>query len=202
MNLDANQLRIYLPKYLTPTSEADLYAAIEQFPENIDDRIYSGFSTADTDHVYQGDGLKEMLLVRLPDPKTSMGNAMILSNTCDIAPENERGYPATICYAPIFRLDKFQESLKKRGKTAAYITSLLDGIRSQRITSIFYLPLGAGLAHESMVFLDRIISSAPSSIPKDLKTCRLFSLSQYGHYLFLVKLSIHFSRLQEGVARG
>lgn len=201
MNLDVEQLRLFLPKYLTPESEEALYESIRQFPGNINERLYSDFAQKDTTHVFQGDGLRDMLLVHLPDPKTLPGNAVVLSNTCDIAPENARLYPSAICYAPILRLDKFEAVLTKRGHSQTQISSQLEAIRAQRITSMFYLPKGASLEAESLVLLDRLISATVSAIPTDLAKCRIFSLSQFGHYLFLVKLSMHFSRLQERVER-
>jgi len=55
---------------------------------------------------------------------------------------------------------------------------------------------------EYLVQLDRIFS-IPSSIELQgqLVQNRLFSLGQVCHYLFLLKLSMHFSRVQEAVHR-
>ena len=37
---------------------------------------------------------------------------------------------------------------------------------------------------------------------EELNSKRLFSLSDYGFYMLLFKLSVHFSRIQEKVNRG
>ena len=43
--------------------------------------------------------------------------------------------------------------------------------------------------------------SNSSDLYDHLRNHRIFSLSQYGHYLFLFKLSFHFTRMQEGIDR-
>lgn len=51
-----------------------------------------------------------------------------------------------------------------------------------------------------MAVLDNVVS-----IPLDLlvksKPGKLFCLSQLGFYIFVIKLSIHLTRFQEGIAR-
>jgi len=65
------------------------------------------------------------------------------------------------------------------------------------------LPKGAGLQEESIVFLDRINNISNKVIKsEELQTRRIFTLSDYGFYLFLLKISIHFSRIQEKVDRN
>jgi hypothetical protein len=76
-------------------------------------------------------------------------------------------------------------------------------IRRQEITQIVYLPKNGNLTEDSIVFLDRL-----NNYPADLfdvgqiKARKLFSLSNYGLYMFLIKLSIHFTRIQERVDRS
>jgi len=82
------------------------------------------------------------------------------------------------------------------------IESHLESIRNQMITQIFYLPKGQKIEHESIVFLDRLNNCNNEIIDRErLQDIRLFTLSQYGHYLFVFKLSIHFTRIMEGVER-
>ena len=58
--------------------------------------------------LFQGDGIKNMPVVKLPETKVEMSKCIILSNTCDISPENIRKFPNHICYCPIISLEKYQ----------------------------------------------------------------------------------------------
>ena len=131
---------------------------------------------------------------------------MIISNTCDIDPANRR--LMRMVYAPIWNLQKYERALQKdlvqTGKrNPKSVDSHIKEIQRQRISHIFYLPKGAGIENESIVFLDRL-NNAPSdqfeleSVPEK----RIFTLSDYGYYLFLFKLSVHFTRIREGVSRA
>ncbi|NCB47606.1 hypothetical protein EOM81_11385 [bacterium] len=59
MNFD--EIRIYLPKFLSAESERELFKGLKDFPENIDDRLYTTYLT-DTKIIYQGDGLNNLSL--------------------------------------------------------------------------------------------------------------------------------------------
>ena len=65
-----------------------------------------------------------------------------------------------------------------------------------------YLP-AIGNMEESLVFLDRIFNINNKYIDRsNLENIRIFSFSDYGFYLLIFKLSVHFSRVQEKVNRG
>ena len=56
---------------------------------------------------------------------------------------------------------------------------------------------------ESIVFLDRIVNYPTSSLKlEDLKMNRIFTLGNYGFYLFLLKLSIHYTRIADKIDRN
>lgn len=193
----------YLPKYLSDDTQAKLFADLSSFPNNIDQRFYTTIPEGDN-VIFQGDGLRELLVINLPDERIQPVPCMILSNTCDIDPSNKHMLDANIIYAPIVALHKYRSLLLRDGiYTQESIESHINTIRKQRVTSIFYLPPFAQITEESIVLLDKINNCMNTYVPRDcIKTSRLFSLSQYGHYLFLFKLSIHFTRIQEQVDRG
>ena len=152
----------------------------------------------------KGDGYDSMPFVNLMkiEDGYKFHSGIILSNTCDMAPENERLYSSSIIYAPIIELKKYEETLLKNNIQEAAIKNHINAIRKQSITSIFFLPCNTSIA-DSIVFLDRIMSIDNSFFSrKELINKRLFSLSDYGFYLLLFKLSVHFSRIQEKVNRG
>jgi hypothetical protein len=157
------------------------------------------------DHIiYQGDALEGLLIINLPDSHIGKAKAMVLSNTCDIDINNIRIYSSSICYAPLFNLQKYINKLKARkAAPAEKISQFVQSLKRQRISQVFYLPGGGKLDSDSFIFFDKINSCDNSTIERQaLNKIRLFSLSNYGLYLFLFKLSIHFSRIREGIYRG
>src|SRR3989338_1839179 len=194
-------IKIFLPKYLSPDSEENLFKALEEFPANLDDRLYTSYHKDDP-IIFQGDGFNDFLVINFPNPKIDTAPVMILSNSCDINPANERLFDSSICYAPIFKLNKYKESLLKRGKGKNKVEGHISEISRQRIAQIFYLPKNDKIKEDSFIFFDRIISSPTACISKSrLKDIRLFTLSNYGLFLFLFKLSIHFFRIRENIDR-
>lgn len=202
--LSLDEIKIYLPKYLSPESEENLFDQLKQFPENMDDRLYTNY-LLEPELIYQGDGIKGLLVVNLPDPEIRLAPGMILSNTCDLDELNKRLFPSSLVYAPIFNLEKYQKELlaSETLKEAEQIADHIYAIKKQRVTQIFYLPKGGALENESIVFLDRLNSCDNSFLTKEnIKDIRLFTLSNYGLYLFIFKLSVHFTRITEGIDRS
>lgn len=200
---DSDSFSVFLPQYLTEDIKEVLKRELGQFTNG--EIVKSVFTSqlAASDSIYQGDGLRDLLVVNLPDTRVASSKGLVVSNTCDIDPSNKRYFPSMIAYCPIFRLDKYQTMLEGSGLySSEQITQHLENIRKQLITQIFYLPAG-GIEGEGLVFLDRLCHSSSDHIDRsDLKNRRLFSLSQFGHYLFLFKLSIHFTRMNDKVVRG
>ncbi len=128
---------------------------------------------------------------------------MVISNTCDIDPDNKRLFPSQIVYSPIFNLNKYKTHLlMNSSKTEHQINDHIQSIKRQEITQIFYLPAIEDIIKESIVFFDRVCSCSNSYIDRNkLPRQRLFTLSDYGEYLFLLKISIHFTRIQDSVER-
>ena len=150
MNLE--DLKIYLPKFLSSDSEKELFKGLKDFPENIDDRIYTSY-LKDSSIIFQGDGMNNFLVINLPDSEIKKSPVMILSNTCDIDAGNLRNFPSQIVYAPIFNLKKYHETLKKNSqKTEEQISAHIKAIKNQNITQIFFLPKYGLQLEDSIVF--------------------------------------------------
>lgn len=58
------EIKDYLPKYLTPESEKTLFEEVKRFPENIDSRLYTNY-LKDENIIFQGDGIEGLLFVVL-----------------------------------------------------------------------------------------------------------------------------------------
>lgn len=205
--ISIEEVEKYLPQYLSASSSASLFSELKQSPGNIDKRIYTSKLKNDPS-IFQGDGLRNLLCVNLPslDARPILG--MIFSNTCDVSIENKRLFDSRLAYAPIFNLHKYREALISKyvdsnEKTLDSIKSHIEDIKKQNISQIFYLPKCGSLTNDSIVFLDRI-NNLPSCYfdAEEIKKNRVFSLSDYGFYIFLFKLSVHFTRVRENVQRS
>ena len=128
-------------------------------------------------------------------------NAILLSNTCDMSTDNKRMNPCRIMYAPILNFEKYAQRLLKFFPEHRVKNHLKD-VKAQLISQILYLPKGGKIDYDGIVFFDRAIS-----IPLTEETVRamcgnkLFTLSNFGLYLLLFKMSVHFTRIQERIDR-
>ena len=190
--------RIHFPPYLTPGDKFRLFDELRRFPESVD--YYMPFKS---EEILQGDGIDGLAYVYRDSGGALQEReikGIVVSNSCDIAPANESTFSSKLLYAPIAELNGVVQRYSHSGKSDEQIRTFTETIRKQRVTSVFYLPELNSKLPESIAYLDDIR-------PIDLGEfygCgfeRIFSLSQYGFWIFLIKLSIHFTRMQEGVRR-
>lgn len=200
------EIKKYLPQHLSSTAQQELFNELRAFPYNIDQRIYTTYLRNHT-NLFQGDGIKNLLYINFPSTNVGQVPGMILSNTCDIDQANKRLMPLRMVYAPIINLGKYEQSLIKNHvdtgqRSIESINSHFADVRKQHISHIFYLPKGGQLENNSIVFFDRI-NNCPSNLldKESVIRQRIFTLSNYGFYLFLFKLSVHFTRIRDGVSR-
>jgi hypothetical protein len=190
----------HLPQYLSYDARSKLFDSLSQFPNNLDSRLYTQYLDNEK-IIFQGDGIKDILFVTLPSKQYNVTNVIILSNSCDINPNNKRYLALHVSYSPIVSLKKYTDLLKDNGVEEDKITQHIKSVKKQEISNIFYLPENPNI-EESIVFFDRINSSDVGCFyEKELKESRLFILSDYGFYLFLYKIAIHFTRIWETVER-
>jgi len=201
------EVKKYLPQYLSSTAQQELFKELNQFPHNVDQRIYTT-QFPGLEKIFQGDGIQNLLYINLPNSDIREVPGMILSNTCDIDPSNKRFMPLRMVYTPIFNLAKYEQALIKSHvetgvKPIQAINSHISDIRKQYVSHVFYLPKGGKLENDSIIFFDRL-NNYPSDAIKgqELPNRRIFTLSDFGFYLFLFKLSVHFTRIRDGVSRS
>ena len=201
-NINLEDIKIYLPKFLSAESEKELFEGLKKFPDNIDTRLYTNYLD-DSKIIYQGDGIKDMLIFNISDKEIKPTPSVIFSNTCDIDLNNKRNFPSQIVYAPIFNLKKYEDALYKNSKKSKeQIYSHIESIKKQEVTQIFYLPQIEDKIDDSIVFLDRVFNCPNNYVEREnISDRKIFTLSDYGAYLFLIKLSIHFTRIQDKVER-
>lgn len=192
-----DSIRLYLPKYLTPEQARDLWSGLADFPRNTD---YYLFDSGLDDQILQGDGWRGFVVRDFFTGDRRSVSGVILSNSCDLAPENETNIPANIVFAPLIDVSKVEVMLRENGRTPEQVASVLTDVRQQRLTNIFYLPAYSDVIRESMILLDDL-HVHPATDFRGCERSALFKLNQHAFYLFLMKLSIHFSRFNEGVQR-
>jgi hypothetical protein len=190
------QARLFLPKYLSPTRQKDLWSELRSFPNN-----RSIYSIRETDHdILQGDGWRGFVAIDFQSGERKPVSGVVLSNSCDISPDNEVPLAANVTFVPLIRLDRYDGLLKAAGQTEQQRESVMQAMRRQEITSLMHLPAIQGVMAESVaLFTD--VRSHPIDDFRLVERSRLFRLSDFGFYLFLLKLSIHFTRMLEGVER-
>ena len=204
--ISLEEIKKYLPQYLSAVSQEELFEELKDFPGNIDQRFYSN-RLIDHDLIYQGDGIDGLMVSNFPSNEIGYLPAIVISNTCDINPNNPRYFPSRITYAPIFQIEKYKQMLiQEFVETDRYniesINEHVQAIRKQLVTQILFLPKGSKIDNDSIVFLDRLNNYPAEELSiEEIKQKRLFVLSNYGFYLFLIKISIHFTRIREGVDR-
>jgi len=190
------QIQEHLPKYLTPKQQHDLFEQLNDF----ENRNY--YTTLYETELLQGDGWTKIEVINFDTGTRDKIKGILLSNSCDIAPTNVRDFPPRIVFAPLISLQAFDELLKRSASLRPdIINTKINAIRKQRVTSLFYLPSGADLDGDHVALLDDLHTIPLQRFLTEAERAKLFTLGQMGFYLFLLKLSIHFCRFQEGIAR-
>lgn len=161
----------------------------------------SASQEAYADERLQGDGWRGLPLFSFASGKKQEVRGILLSNTCDVSPENDRTLPPKLVFAPIVKLSAIEARFAAKGISPEQIDGKIAAIKRQTTTSMFYLPAGGPLDEDYVALLDDV-HSAPVSAHENDSSEKLFTLSMAGFYLFIFKLSVHFCRLQENVDRS
>lgn len=200
MHLSGNDLNIYFPAYLTDKAKGKMSKLVRDFAARRSELPY--FQDINTDLLLQGDCLEGVPLYNHLSSKLSERKVMVISNTCDIAPENKRNEAIQVTVAPILKFRGLKDVWRKEGASDERITAALDAIENQENTQYFYLPPSPLIDQKCAVSFARA-QSMPIKLINELKDpLAKLSLSQAGFWLLTLKLSMHFCRLHEGVKRG
>lgn len=200
MALDPEAFRQQIPHYLTGRAQVEFLDNLKSITRGVMQGYFLPIGRDPfTAEVLQGDGWTGLQVYSFVSKAEQTLRGVILSNSCDIDPENPRALPSRLIFAPLIRLTKLEEAFRAKGLAPSSIATRIDAIRSQSVSNIFYFPAESPLSAESVLLFDDI-----HSIPADLQEgerTKLFTLSMAGFYLLVFKLSVHFCRLQEGVDR-
>lgn len=189
--------QVFLPKYLSPEQQRQLYEELERFPDKLNYYMPPG---SYPDNVLQGDGWRGFVVIDFETSERKTISAVVVSNSCDIDPNNQADSPRKIIFAPIVQLQRLEQVLREVGRKDEHIADKLGAIRRQHITTMFYLPAISGVMPESVALLDDCHQQPLDRFLSGTRS-KAFTLSQSAFWVFLIKLSIHFTRLNEGVNR-
>lgn len=192
-------LQRYIPTSLLPEERDQLLRDLRSFPANS-----NLFYCAQTENPLQGDGWRGFSFHKYHNGEKRDGVAgIILSNSCDIDPENLRDVESWVLFAPLISFSRYIERIEASGsKNESQIDDVKNSIRTQQITNLFYLPFVEGAEDETIAVLDRVAAEPLSAFWKNDHKSRLFSLSQNGIYLFLAKLGLHLMRIESDIRRA
>lgn len=202
MTFDTDTLKQQIPYYLSAEDSRVLAGELKAISQggNAEYVLSPGHDTFGED-MLQGDGWRGFILFSFDTGERRSVRGLVLSNSCDVDPENPRDLPARVIFAPLVRLAGYVSLLQQTGIDAARIEAKLANIKAQKTTNIFYLPAGNFLDEDYVVRFDEAHSMPAAAHVESGDRQKLFTLSNTGFYMLVLKLSVHFCRLGEKINR-
>jgi hypothetical protein len=192
---ELGQFRLALPPHLAESDKKLLLQQLQGFPGE------SGFfGVTDDDEPVQGDAWRGFQILNPDSGKHEAVTGIVISNSCDLAAANDPDPDQNIVFAPMVDLDRYTKLLLDSGQSKEEVGSKVDQIRKQQIHRIFFIPENGSFGGESLIMLDDLYTQPLEDLDNHPME-KLFSLSNYGWYVFLMKLSVHFTRMTDGVPR-
>lgn len=186
---------IFLPAYLFAGARKELLKQINDFPH---ERGY--YSQIPEPRYLQGDGWSRFRIFNFETGEQRQVTGVILSNSCDISRSNKTVPGQRVIFAPRISLSRYIDRLRAAEPDETRVEAIIRSVRQQHVNNVFFLP-AHGSMPDSMILLDNL-HSEPLEHFWNTSDTRVLRLSDFGFWLFALKLSIHFTRLQEEVQRG
>ena len=202
MDLDAESLQKQIPLYLTAEDQHSLIRDLKAIAGGAETNYFlSDYRNDFNEVMLQGDGWKGFQLFIFESGERRSIRGVVLSNSCDVDPKNPRELPARVIFAPLVKLAAYQAVLAQSGIDSARIEGKIAAIKAQKTTNVFYLPANGALTEDFVIRLDETHSMPVAAHLGSAEREKLFTLSNTGFYMLVLKLSVHFCRLQEKVNR-
>lgn len=200
MNFNVEDLKKHIPFYLTAADQTALVAELKAFSAGTTPNYFlSDYHNEYKLNMLQGDGWPGFQLRLFDSGERKSVRGMVLSNSCDVDPTNKREVSTRVVFTPLVKLTTYRELLDASEIGAEKVEAKIISIKAQKTTNIFYLPNSGPLSQDYIVRLDELYSMPTSA---HVGAEKWFTLSRMGFYLFVLKLSVHFCRLQENVSRS
>jgi hypothetical protein len=194
--IELSDLGRYLPPYLSGAERQKLFSEVRKFPNNHD--IYTASSDPDP---LQADIWPCLHVVNWHTGEKKQTRAIVISNSCDLSSAPNDDLARKVVFAPLVDLGRYLDLLRANGRSEENIKNIETLIKRQEVARVLFLPSPNTALPDSIALLDDLHSQPLEELTR-AKTTRLVSLNQYGWYIFLIKLSIHFTRLGEGFSRA
>jgi hypothetical protein len=136
MEINVDSIREQIPYYLTEDQKEGLVRALKDFPTGINYYL-NGYQ----DELLQGYGWTKLQVRRFETGEKQSILGIILSNTCDVSPDNKRDLPVKITFSPLIPLRAYISLLERTGIESNRIDSKVASIKEQKVTSIFFFLL-------------------------------------------------------------
>lgn len=198
--MNSSNFSVSIPSYLTSDPE-ELKRELECFSLGNNTGHYFGSPELDEGQenvLFQGDGVTNVQVYDYASKELKRIKALIISNTCDISEGNSRHLPPHVTVVPLIDLDNYAKLLIGSGISEKAVGDKLQDFRLQKITNMYYLPRGKD-GKEYVAALEKTQSLPLKDFVSQYE--HMFSLSMYGFYLLLFKISVHFCRFHEKLNR-
>ena len=149
----------------------------------------------------QGDGWGGFEMFAFDSGERRTVKGIVLSNSCDISLDNPRDVARRVTFAPLVRLSTYCDKLLRSSRDKKRVNEQIESIRAQKTSNIFYIPAGDSLKEDYIARLDDTHSMPVNPLLESANKEKLFTLSNTGFYMLILKLSVHFCRLQENLNR-
>ncbi len=202
MTLDVESIQKQIPQYLSAADQEVLVRELKAISSGLTSSYLLRKSRDEfSDIMLQGDGWRgfQLFLFETGERRTVRG--VVLSNSCDVDPNNPRDVPARVIFAPLVKLSAYEAKLRESSISKDRIDAKISDIRKQRTTNIFFIPAEPPIEDDYLVRFDETHSMPVSAHLASADREKLFTLSNTGFYMLVLKLSVHFCRLQEKVNR-
>lgn len=203
MKFDVETLQRQIPFYLTAEDQRALLKELNAISEGgAAGYLLSDHNDSFKELMLQGDGWRGFQLFLFESGERRSVRGVVLSNTCDVDPDNPRDIPARVIFAPLVKLSAYQALLSQSGIDAKRAEAKISAIKAQKTTNVFFLPSGGRLTEDYIVRLDEAHSMPVAAHLQAGEREKLFTLSNTGFYMLVLKLSFHFCRLHEKLNRN
>lgn len=203
MDFDPEALSRQIPYYLTEEGRDGFLKELESLVQSGETNIFLSDHRHDfKDCLLQGDGWQGFEFFSFEKGKKRSAKGIVISNSCDLHPDNPRDTPTRVTFAPLVRLSAFKTLLVQSGMKTEQVENKIQSIKAQKTSNIFFISAGNKLEEDYIVRLDDIHSMPIARHQENPERARIFTLNMPAFYLFVFKLSVHFCRLQEAFVRG
>ena len=102
MQITSESIKDQIPYYLSQRAKENLATALDRFPRQI-----NYYTDLYKEEFLQGDCWTSVEILRFEDGTKKLIKALLLSNSCDVAPENKRDLPTKLSFASMVKLERY-----------------------------------------------------------------------------------------------